>query len=42
LRATKPKITARIAPTPNTQTIPSTKEAMEKPFVDGTVGGAGA
>jgi hypothetical protein len=33
LRATKPKITARIAPSPNTQTMPSTSAAMEKPFV---------
>jgi hypothetical protein len=31
--ATNPKITARIEPIPNTQTIPSTKDATESPFV---------
>ncbi len=41
LRATNPKITARTAPTPNTQTIPSTKEAMANPFVDGPMAAGG-
>jgi hypothetical protein len=37
--ATNPKITARIEPIPNTQTIPSTNDATESPFVVWPTGG---